>query len=118
MYAALRSARPVPALAQSNPASDPAPIRTDDRIFAVAAVALPLWAAGAIVPTSPNARAGTPPTGFADNLVTAGLSTPMSLVFLPDASGRAIIVQQAGGICAGEGAGPSPPTRARAGGGE
>src|SRR3990172_11054927 len=98
------SARLVPAVAQRNPASNTSSIRKDDRIFGAAAVALTLLAALAIVATSPNARAGTPPTGFADTLVTAGLSTPMSLVFLPDASGRAIIVQQAGAIRAWDGA--------------
>ena len=103
MYAAPPSARPGPAVAQRSPVSNPSPIRTDDRIFAVTAVALTLLAALAIVATSPNARAGTPPTGFADTLVTAGLSTPMSLVFLPDASGRAVIVQQAGAIRAWDG---------------
>ena len=103
MYAALPSARPVPAVAQRNPPSDPSPIRTDDRIFAVAAVALTLLAALVIVGTSPSARAGTPPTGFADTLVTAGLSSPMSLVFLNDGSGRAVIVQQAGAIRAWDG---------------
>src|SRR3990170_6679551 len=104
MYAAPPSARPVPAVAQRNPASNPSSLRTDDRIFAVTAVALTLLAALAIVATSPNAVAGTPPTGFADTLVTAGLSTPMSLVFLPDATGRSIIVQQAGAIRAWDGA--------------
>ena len=104
MYATSPSARLVPAVAQRNPASNTSSIRKDDRIFGVAAVALTLLAALAIVATSPNARAGTPPTGFADTLVTAGLSTPMSLVFLPDASGRAIIVQQAGAIRAWDGA--------------
>lgn len=68
------------------------------------AVSLTLLAALAIVGTSPPARAGTPPTGFTDTLVSAGLSTPMSMVFLPDASGRAVIVQQAGAIRAWDGA--------------
>ncbi len=103
MYAALPSARPVPPVAQRDPASNPAPIRTNDRIFGVAAVALTLLAALAIVATSPNALAGTPPTGFADTLVTGGLSSPRSLVFLPDASGRAIIVQEVGAIRAWDG---------------
>lgn len=53
---------------------------------------------------SPNARAGTPPTGFADTLVTSGLTGPISLAFLPDGSGRAVIIQQGGVIRAWDGA--------------
>lgn len=79
-------------------------VRGAPRHLGPAAVVLALLASAAIVLTSPPARAGTPPTGFTDTLVTAGLSAPMSLAFLPDGSGRAVIVQQAGGIRAWDGA--------------
>src|SRR3989304_944021 len=103
MYAAPPSARPVPTVAPPDPAPGPIPIRRTEQTLAAVAVLLALLAAVFVVATSPNAVAGTPPAGFADTEVTAGLSSPMSLVFLPDGSGRAVIVQQAGAIRAWNG---------------
>jgi len=47
-----------------------------------------------------TAVAGTPPSGFSDTLLASGMNTPLSLDWLPDGSGRAVIVEMGGAILA------------------
>jgi len=69
-------------------------------------IALLLSVPAVLLTSAPPARAGTPPValGFSDTLVTGGLNNGRSLAFLPDASGRLILVQAAGEILAWDGA--------------
>jgi glucose/arabinose dehydrogenase len=50
----------------------------------------------AFAAASPAAQAGTPPTGFSDNAVVSGLSSPTALAFLPD--GRMLVTEKGGDL--------------------
>lgn len=78
--------------------------RLAHRRFLVAAVIVAASLAWSGAVPLPRVQAGTPPAGFADTLVASGLSGPLSLSFLPDGSGRAVLVQQSGAIRAWDGA--------------
>src|SRR5947208_2201411 len=50
----------------------------------------------ALLTVAPAAHAGTPPSGYSDNVVVSGLSSPTAIAFLPD--GRMLVTEKGGAL--------------------